>query len=119
MNLETARDEFFTKMGDQIGRDGIYADHDQRKRPFAIAFHVDDPTEGGEQKEARTAAEECPTRGPDALHNGTNTGKVQQESRRNSDDACDGEALQRNERERMPGTTGPQPDPESLCRVSG
>ena len=87
VDAECCRNEILQEMRDAVSGDGIHSDHDQRERPLAMTLDIDHPTEPGQEQEAQPAAEQRPTRGPDALHYRTDVGVMEQQPGRNTDHA--------------------------------
>src|ERR1700690_1357221 len=83
-------------MGDEVGRDRVHADDNQRKRPASIELHVHDPGECGEKEEADSAAEERPAWRPDALDDGAEAGEVEKKAGCDKHGAGDDETLNGN-----------------------
>src|ERR1017187_329699 len=77
MNAKGIHDEPLPQMRHQVGGDGVHTDHHQRKGPFPIAFHLNQPAKPGQEQEAQSTAEKRPTRRPDALHHRADAGVVQ------------------------------------------
>src|SRR5579862_4298156 len=60
IRMQVFDEEVFPKVSNQVGCDRVHADYDERKRPAAVAFDINDPREGGEEGEADAAAPERP-----------------------------------------------------------
>lgn len=73
MSMETADDECFAEMRDEIGGHGVESHDDQRESPAAMSLGIDDPGEGGQEEEADATAKQRPGRSPDALDDGADT----------------------------------------------
>ena len=91
MRGQRLADEVHKQVRDQIRRDGVGADHDQGKRPPSAPGHVDPRVKTREQQAAPPAAEQHPTRRPNALHHRTHSEPAQQRARRQPAHARDHE----------------------------
>lgn len=77
VDMQICNDEVLPQVRNQVRRDRVHADNDQRERPFWVIFYVDNPGKRHEEEEADAAAEECPTGSPNALHNWADSCVVQ------------------------------------------
>src|SRR5450759_5208529 len=98
MNTERIRNELFEQVCDQIGRDGVHADHDQRERPSSVPFHINNPTECCEKQETDSTAEQRPARCPDSLNYRADSREMQEETGSKTDCARDQKRLHWNAR---------------------
>ena len=63
-----------------VDRNGIHADHDQRKGPALPAFPLHERVKSGHNQQYQSSAIESVGRGPDALHDGTNACPLKRET---------------------------------------
>ncbi|MEN9633223.1 MAG: hypothetical protein RL077_1627 [Verrucomicrobiota bacterium] len=74
------------KLRHEVNGDRVHANDDEELGPLAVTAHVDEPVEGGEERDDEAATAEGPRRGPDALDDRANrdpeeeTGGGEQES---------------------------------------
>src|SRR5438132_10278846 len=73
MNLNGVLNELIRPVGQQISRDGVRANHAQRKAPGILAADVDRSIESRQEEETQSAAVKRPRRRPNSLHARTNT----------------------------------------------
>ena len=65
---EGSGDEVVEEMGDEVGGDGVHADHDEEERPGAAIPDVHDEIERGEKEKTPAARKKHPTRRPNPFH---------------------------------------------------
>src|ERR1700746_206623 len=82
-------------MRDEVGSNGIHSYNYQREGPSRVILHGNEPREGRQKEEADAAAEEGPTRRPDALDDGTDSGEVKQQAGAKKNEPRDEETADR------------------------
>src|SRR5262245_28586465 len=91
MSLQRGGDKPRQQLGDAVSGDRIHPDHDQWERPPLYSLHVNQRIEPRRQQKTPAAAEQHPTRGPDALHDGANAQAPDQPTTGQTDQARDHE----------------------------
>src|SRR6185312_10363186 len=61
MDVKRVQDETSEPIGNDISRNRVHADHNQRESPLLVAFQFYNPAEACEEEEADAAAEQSPT----------------------------------------------------------
>src|SRR5215468_10091622 len=91
MSLQCGGGKSVEQLGDAVGGDRIHPDDDQRERPPLHSLQVNQRIEPRRQQKTPAAAEQHPTRRPDALHDGANAQAPDQPTADQTDQACDHE----------------------------
>ena len=84
-------EEAFPEVGDDVGEDGVHADHDEWEHGAMPLADVGDEVESGEEECAPTATDEDPGGGPDAFDAGADAGEVEKGAEAEGGEAGDDE----------------------------